>query len=30
MLKDKSIDTDVFTLLRKMKAMRQIEAIELG
>jgi ParB-like chromosome segregation protein Spo0J len=29
MLKDKSIDTDVFTLLRKMKSMRQIEAVEL-
>ena len=29
MLKDKSIDTDVFTLLRKMKPMRQIEAVEL-
>ena len=27
--KDKSIDTDVFTLLRKMKPMRQIEAVEL-
>ena len=29
MLKDKSVDTDVFTLLRKMKPMRQIEAVEL-
>src|ERR1700746_1328090 len=28
MLKDKSIDTDVFTLLRKMKPMR-LEAVEL-
>ena len=29
MLKDKSVDTAVFTLLRKMKPMRQIEAVEL-
>jgi hypothetical protein len=29
MLEDKSVDTDVFTLLRKMKPMRQIEAVEL-
>ena len=29
MLKDKSVDTDVFTLLRKMKPLRQIEAVEL-
>jgi hypothetical protein len=29
MLKDKSIDTEVFTLLRKMEPMRQIEAVEL-
>ena len=29
LLKDKSVDTTVFTLLRKMKPMRQIEAVEL-
>src|SRR5712671_2580334 len=29
MLRDKSVDTDVFSLLRKMKPMRQIEAVEL-
>jgi hypothetical protein len=29
MLKDKSVDTEVFSLLRKMKPLRQIEAIEL-
>jgi RepB plasmid partitioning protein len=29
MLSDKSVDTDVFTLLRKMKPLRQIEAVEL-
>jgi len=29
LLKDKSVDTAVFTLLRKMKPMRQIEAVEL-
>jgi hypothetical protein len=29
MLRDKSVDTDVFTLLRKMRPMRQIEAVEL-
>ena len=29
LLEDKSVDTAVFTLLRKMKPMRQIEAIEL-
>ena len=29
MLKDKSVDAEVFSLLRKMKAMRQIEAVEL-
>src|ERR1700731_1843352 len=29
MLKDKSVDTDVFTLFRKMKPLRQIEAVEL-
>jgi ParB-like chromosome segregation protein Spo0J len=29
MLNDKSIDTEVFSLLRKMKPMRQIEAVEL-
>jgi ParB-like chromosome segregation protein Spo0J len=29
MLKDKSVDTDVLTLLRKMKPLRQIEAVEL-
>jgi hypothetical protein len=29
MLKDKSVDTEVFSLLRKMKPMRQIEAVEL-
>jgi ParB-like chromosome segregation protein Spo0J len=29
MLKDKSVDTEVFALLRKMKPMRQIEAVEL-
>src|SRR5271169_105721 len=28
-LKDKSVDTDVFALLRKMKPLRQIEAVEL-
>jgi hypothetical protein len=28
-IKDKSVDTAVFTLLRKMKPMRQIEAVEL-
>jgi len=28
MLKDKSVDTEVFSLLRKMKPLRQIEAIE--
>lgn len=29
MPEDKSVDTTVFTLLRKMKPMRQIEAVEL-
>jgi hypothetical protein len=29
MLKDKSVDTEVFSLLRKMKPPRQIEAVEL-
>jgi hypothetical protein len=29
LLKDKSVDTAVFTLLRKMKPLRQIEAVEL-
>jgi hypothetical protein len=29
MLKDKSVDTAVFALLRKMKPLRQIEAVEL-
>jgi ParB-like chromosome segregation protein Spo0J len=29
MLKDKSVDTEVFPLLRKMKPLRQIEAVEL-
>jgi ParB-like chromosome segregation protein Spo0J len=29
MLSDKSVDTDVFTLLRKMKPLRQVEAVEL-
>jgi ParB-like chromosome segregation protein Spo0J len=29
MLNDRSVDTTVFTLLRKMKPMRQIEAVEL-
>jgi ParB-like chromosome segregation protein Spo0J len=29
MLSDKPVDTDVFTLLRKMKPLRQIEAVEL-
>ena len=29
LLKDKSVDTEVFSLLRKMKPMRQIEAVEL-
>jgi RepB plasmid partitioning protein len=29
MLKDKSVDTEVLALLRKMKPMRQIEAVEL-
>jgi len=29
LLEDKSVDTAVFTLLRKMKPMRQIEAVEL-
>jgi len=29
MLKDKSVDTAVFSLLRKMKPMRQIETVEL-
>ena len=29
MLRDKSVDTAVFTLLRKMKPLRQIEAVEL-
>jgi len=29
MLKDRSIDTSVFAALRKMKAMRQVEAVEL-
>jgi hypothetical protein len=29
MLKDKSVDTEAFSLLRKMKPMRQIEAVEL-
>ena len=29
MLKDKSADTEVFSLLRKMKPLRQIEAVEL-
>ena len=29
MLKDKSVDTQVFALLRKMKPLRQIEAVEL-
>jgi hypothetical protein len=29
MLKDKSVDAAVFALLRKMKPLRQIEAVEL-
>jgi ParB-like chromosome segregation protein Spo0J len=29
MLKDQSVDTEVFPLLRKMKPLRQIEAVEL-
>src|ERR1700694_375012 len=29
MPKDKSVDTEVFSLLRKMKPLRQIEAVEL-
>src|SRR6202035_1574922 len=29
MLKEKSLDTEVFSLLRKMKPLRQIEAVEL-
>jgi hypothetical protein len=29
MLKDKSVDTEVFALLRKMKPLREIEAVEL-
>jgi hypothetical protein len=29
MLKDKFVDTEVFSLLRKMKPLRQIEAVEL-
>ena len=29
MLKDKSVDTEVFSLLRKMKPLRQIESVEL-
>jgi ParB-like chromosome segregation protein Spo0J len=29
MLKDKSVDTEVFSLLRKMRPLRQIEAVEL-
>src|ERR1700730_3586263 len=29
MLKDKSVDTEVFSLLRKLKPLRQIEAVEL-
>jgi ParB-like chromosome segregation protein Spo0J len=29
MLSDKPVDTDVFTLLRKMKPLRQIEAVDL-
>ena len=29
MLKDKSVDTEVFSLLHKMKPLRQIEAVEL-
>jgi hypothetical protein len=29
MLKDKSVDTEVFLLLRKMKPLRQIETLEL-
>ena len=29
MLKDKSVDTEVFSVLRKMKPLRQIEAVEL-
>jgi ParB-like chromosome segregation protein Spo0J len=29
MLKDKSVDTEVFSRLRKMKPLRQIEAVEL-
>ena len=29
MLKDKSVDAEVFSLLRKMKPLRQIEAVEL-
>ena len=29
MLKDKSVDMEVFSLLRKMKPLRQIEAVEL-
>jgi ParB-like chromosome segregation protein Spo0J len=29
MLKDKSVDTEEFSLLRKMKPLRQIEAVEL-
>jgi ParB-like chromosome segregation protein Spo0J len=28
-VKDKSVDTEVFSLLRKMKPLRQIEAVEL-
>jgi hypothetical protein len=30
LLKDKSVDTEVFSLLRKMKPMRQIEAVPRG
>jgi hypothetical protein len=29
LLEDKSVDTAVFTLLRKMKPLRQVEAVEL-
>jgi hypothetical protein len=29
MLKDKSVDTEAFSLLRKLKPLRQIEAVEL-
>jgi hypothetical protein len=29
MVKDKSVDTEVFSFLRKMKPLRQIEAVEL-